>query len=78
MNPKLTPWFPSTVKPVHVGVYRTNLFFSGRGYYKYSYWDGKKWGWSSTLKERANPANGKDYGMSPNQCKQWRGLAVKP
>lgn len=37
--PKLTPWFPPSVKPVRVGKYSRK--FPGRNYR--DYWDGEEW-----------------------------------
>ena len=39
MTKKLTPWFPGTVAPVHVGVYERQV---GSEIY-YSKWDGLQW-----------------------------------
>jgi hypothetical protein len=66
MSKKMTRWFPAKIKPVHVGVYETEL----HGYLGYSFWNGKWWcdtaqkpGWAS-----------KRPGM---QGKKWRGFKEK-
>ena len=69
MSKKMTRWFPVNIKPVHVGVYETDL----AGYLGYSYWNGEYWSDTSSkldmelrFKERR--------GM---QKKKWRGFKEK-
>jgi hypothetical protein len=67
MTKKMTPWFPVQIKPVHVGVYETEL----DGYLKgYSFWNGKWWCDTARKPELAN----KRTGM---QGKKWRGFKEK-
>ena len=75
--PKLTPWFPGSVKPVRPGVYeaewREGKALSGGRYF--NYW-ADSWCW------------GDDTPDSPHRCvmpaalqgevKRWRGLAEEP
>lgn len=67
--PKLTPWFPGSVKPVRVGVYERDY---DRGYPVYSRWDGKHWLWTYDSSRQAAIEQGK---LSPFQNIPWRGLA---
>jgi hypothetical protein len=66
MSKKMTPWFPSRIKPVHVGVYETDL----DGYFGYSFWNGKRWGDTAHKPELANEWRGM-------QQKKWRGFEEK-
>lgn len=69
--PKLTPWFPASVKPVRAGVYWTRLLGDGsRG--GYSFWNGRYWG-----NELDTIENAKRYG-GIGLSKEWRGLAERP
>lgn len=71
---KLTPWFPSEVKPVHVGVYAIHrLDESGRFDY-FKKWNGDRWLYGS---KDANQAALNEW-ESVNQIESWRGLAEKP
>lgn len=36
---KLTQWFKSYIKPVHIGWYETEM----NNHFGYSYWDGMQW-----------------------------------
>lgn len=71
-KPKLGPWHPASVKPVHVGVYEveTKLYDTP----VYSKWDGRNWALVSFTVEIAARCNIVAYGQS----KEWRGLAEKP
>jgi len=66
MSKKMTRWFPAKIKPVHVGVYETDLV----GLLGYSFWDGKWWCDTALSPELTN----KRMGM---QQKKWRGFKVK-
>ena len=47
---KLAPWFPGTVKPVHIGVYERD--YNPSNPRAYCYWDGTSWfTWRSTPKD---------------------------
>jgi len=70
---KLTPWFPGTTKPVHIGVYQQmSIGFNNLGY---QYWDGALWhAWEDTpegaYKLRLTTAIHARY-----QNDDWRGVA---
>jgi hypothetical protein len=69
MNEKMTRWFPVNIKPVHVGVYETNL----NGYMGYSFWNGKYWGETSSRRDME-----RHHKENPGvQNKQWRGFKEK-
>jgi len=69
MSKHLTPWFPAHIKPVHVGVYETEM--EGVAWSKgFSFWNGKRWGNTEILPEWALD----DKGV---QGKKWRGLKEK-
>ena len=74
--PKLTPWFPGSVKPVRKGVY---MLRSGTGrVVGYQYWNGKHWGyWCDTVEEAA-ASKGCGYAATEFQNDAWRGLAQEP
>jgi len=80
MSKKLTPWFPPTVKPPHVGVYEVILLVGSRDFDQvrpdgFAYWNGRSWGWNSDTADFA-ATSGNVKGSC--QAKKWRGLAVKP
>lgn len=68
---EMTDWFPAEVKPVHVGVYETNMGL-GNGF---SHWDGKAWGAEYLRLDDALLWSPLDVGR---QQKKWRGLRNKP
>lgn len=68
--PKLTSWFPPSIKPVHVGMYKTHLW----GKSAWCYWSGG-WGWASKNFALANKSRGH---VGAVQNKTWRGLASNP
>ena len=63
MSAKLTPWFPASVKPEHIGTYPTKCDIWGCNHEHY--WNGKKWFASYSEQVEVVPL-------------PWRGLAVKP
>jgi hypothetical protein len=69
MSKKMTPWFPVNIKPVHVGVYETDL----AGYLGYSYWNGKYWS-DTSFKLDMERVIKRRRGM---QNKEWRGFKEK-
>ena len=69
----LTPWFPPDMKPVHEGMYQTNI--SPKFEPTFQYWNGKCWGYYSNSYSRAYEM--RDY-RSSNQRSQWRGLNKQP
>ena len=68
MSKEMTPWFPVRIKPVHVGVYETDL----AGYLGYSFWNGKWWSDTYHLPEFAV-----FQGCRGMQQKEWRGFKEK-
>lgn len=73
---KLTPWFTPEIKPVHPGVYETEL--RGRSFdqhieFGYSYWTGLFWG-----NNQPTPMDALRARERGAQDKPWRGLAEKP
>jgi hypothetical protein len=69
MSKKMTRWFPVETKPVHVGVYETDL----AGYLGYSFWNGKYWSDTSFTLDMERSTKGR-RGM---QNKEWRGFKEK-
>jgi hypothetical protein len=69
MTEKMTEWFPVNIKPVHVGVYETDL----AGYLGYSYWNGKYWS-DTSYKLDMERVIKRRRGM---QNKEWRGFKEK-
>lgn len=66
---KKTAWYPASLKPVHIGVYETDLG-SAFSRFGFSYWDGNHWSNQYGLPETAEK-----YCDSPGaQDKCWRGL----
>ena len=69
---RLTPWFPSDVKPKRRGVYKTQYFLDEPGY---SYWNGAMWTGTQTNIKEAHGVRNKDFYYSEFiQEKKWRGL----
>ena len=70
-QPKLTPWFPGSVKPARKGVYERKDGINLRCYAK---WNGSKW---MSYKWTVLEADVSTYEtLWPNL--KWRGLAEKP
>ena len=69
-KPKLTPWFPGSVKPVHVGVYQRTWKSL-----PFSFWDGRQWLLAGYEKR---DAMGHSNIPSSAQSVPWRGLSEKP
>jgi hypothetical protein len=70
-KPKLTPWFPGDVKPVHEGVYLVEV----QGHLRFSKWTGSNWNYLSSDKDVAACATSiSGY----TQARKWRGLAQEP
>jgi hypothetical protein len=68
---KKTKWFPWIVKPVHIGVYETDLDDPCYSRFGYSYWDGNHWG-----NQYETPETAEEMGDNPGaQDKLWRGMA---
>lgn len=70
-KPKLTQWFPPSVKPARPGVYELGGTYRG----EWAYFDGLRWGWASHSRSAA-AAQFHTHGASQN--KPWRGLAERP
>lgn len=64
---KRTPWFPTHIKPVHVGRYEAR--FGGHEFVWRFWWNGKEW----CTKRGGGPSS-----VFPWPGDQWRGLAEKP
>lgn len=64
---KMTPWFPSNIKPVHQGVYRIRNWSDGN----YAYFNGKRWGWANLTVKSAQRYKGI---KGAAQDKEWRGF----
>lgn len=74
MSKKLTPWFPCSVKPVHVGTYEVRLWDNYEQKYVEAYmyqWIGKYW---SSYGDRLAGVDRPGW----HKKDEWRGLAVKP
>jgi len=71
---KKTPWFPGSVKPVHVGVYETKGPFLPEGWYRK--WDGKRW----YVGDRIPAVAAQEIVPTHQNAVKlpWRGLAEKP
>lgn len=69
----LTPWFPTDVKPVRVGVYETRFQLQVADWsFGYSYWDGTRWANAAGSVDSAHAI--RDWFDGAIQEKQWRGL----
>jgi hypothetical protein len=66
-GPKLTPWYPATVKPVRVGWYEYTGWGLSVRFFDRRYWTGK--GWRFSWERRS---------YSGLQGDEWRGLAAPP
>lgn len=71
----LTPWFPVTVNPVHVGEYNASYLRSGR---TLRWWDGK--GWSTDYRREDSERRKQECRLRPAVMSriEWRGLAKEP
>ena len=72
---KLTNIYPSHIKPVRVGVYKTSVDPKGRLEY-WSYWNGIRWGYAYSCQQQALPFKG-DEELYAYQNKRWQGLTTK-
>ncbi len=68
----LTDWFPKNVKPIHVGVYRTDASYTGMK--TYQHWNGTFWGMFAPT-----PAVANRYKDTPSMHSRprWCGLKEK-
>lgn len=66
-KPKLTPWFPASIKPVRPGHYEIQ-FADGSGNGDTRVWTGTRWVWASGMKTLFNT----------ERRGRWRGLAEQP
>ena len=70
---KLTPWFPGTVKPARVGVYKRvyDTTEYSKSNFGYCYWNGQIWSWQAT-----NPTGALllRHTRSPYQELPWHGV----
>lgn len=69
---KLTPWFPSKVKPVRIGIYERRI--PGVGI-RYAWWNGAWWGGFAT--NLIHAVNNQTFGTG-HRYAQWRGLVCRP
>ena len=73
----LTKWFPTDVKPVHIGVYEAIYHvFEDEWSTGYSFWNGKEWANSSDSIKGAY--SNRKWIQGAIQEKKWRGLAEQP
>lgn len=73
-KPKLGPWHPAVVDPVHVGVYETKDTFLVP-FKEYRFFDGKTW---RSLGHSPSSAFDLRSDRAAYKVTQWRGLAEKP
>jgi hypothetical protein len=73
---KLTPWFPQSIEPVHVGVYETKWAGTEGGWF--NKWDGLKWCRGHCNHIDAHHQAGMGRASFGDYKIQWRGLARKP
>ncbi|MBU9340660.1 hypothetical protein FOC27_09245 [Burkholderia multivorans] len=71
----LTEWFDPDTKPVHRGVYPTELIICGLVKRGFSYWNGKEWSHVRTTAQEAERFAKRFY--AGIQWKYWRGLKEK-
>jgi hypothetical protein len=69
----LTKWFPTDVKPVHIGVYEIKFhLYEDQWDQGYAYWNGKEW---SNNRHTVKWAYiNRDHIEGAIQEKKWRGL----
>ena len=75
MSKKMTPWFPSRIKPVRAGVYETKWDCAGEWEHGFSYWDGFEWANGSESPEGAYQR--RSWAGGAVQDKKWRGFKEK-
>lgn len=71
----LTPWFPASVKPVRIGLYRVRVEWLDA--VEWCWWCGEGWGWAYPTKRDAAAKEWRTT-EGATQAKLWRGLAEKP
>lgn len=75
-TPKMTPWFPPYIKPVHVGEYNASIF--GDPVIR-RYWNGEYWSAGYNNSDPAAFKRGARKRRVPDsEFIEWRGLAKKP
>lgn len=75
--PKLTPWFPSDVRPVRPGVYQRKREGVGRPLC-WARWDGVQWLELCDYKSKAALASRvSHYQCAETNSLYWRGLALE-
>ena len=68
MDKKMTNWFPSYIKPVHVGVYQVDRDSNAA-----AFWDGRFWGFADySINKVINCGDKSSY-----QHTEWRGFTEK-
>ena len=74
-RPALTPWFPASLKPARIGLYRVKWRRLGEGPAEWCWWNGSRWAWSyGTTKDALSDKETE----GAHQHKLWRGLASNP
>ena len=69
---KVTEWFEMPTWPKHIGVYEVQV--SVEGFQRFSYWDGKGWGFVS---DEPTGAYWNRFCATPWIILRWRGLAIQ-
>jgi hypothetical protein len=73
VRPRLTPWFPWSVRPVRAGMYRVQDHTMRCGCcWSDAHWDGKEW-----HSDLFTPGVYRTM-IFDSQMKRWRGLAERP
>ena len=79
MSKKMTPWFPSSIKPVRAGVYE--VFTPNSRANRYAYFDKKGWRLcAGSVEDARGELNWDDiyWDSSMNlPCSKWRGFTRK-
>jgi len=76
MTKKMTPWFPSSIKPVRAGLYEVDTPIHSVN--KYAYFDGKGWGHCAADVDTA--MGEKFWPFASSMChsqSKWRGFTKK-
>lgn len=77
---QMTPWFDGTVKPKRRGVYEVVVFADQDAGWKFSYFNGKRWGGVEYTPGFAAEKHIREYEWLnvPGELKRWRGLNFNP
>ena len=79
-EPKLTPWFPASVKPARPGVYNVSCREREQTGRWYGRFDGRKWygSWGNSPDDRVMYPYPQWTSTADGTPATWRGLAEKP